>query len=95
MVATFFGPSTGAGQASNRIARSNRHFLDVLDELNRHNIEYVSFRENPEAGGPLIRAVVIITGAVTELERNIIVERVRAGMRRVRLEGRQIGRRPA
>jgi DNA invertase Pin-like site-specific DNA recombinase len=38
--------------------------------------------------------VVIIIGAVAELERNLIVERVRAGMRRARLEGRHIGRRP-
>jgi len=80
--------------ASDRIARSVKHFLDVLDELNRLNIEYVSFRENIDTGGPLGRAIVIIVGAVAELERNLIVERVRAGMRRARLEGRQIGRRP-
>jgi DNA invertase Pin-like site-specific DNA recombinase len=80
--------------ASDRIARSVKHFLDVLDELNRLNIEYVSFRENIDTGGPLGRAIVIIVGAVAELERNLIVERVRAGMRRARLEGRLIGRRP-
>ena len=80
--------------ASDRIARSVRHFLEVLDELNRLNIEYVSFRENLDTGGPLGRAVVIIIGAIAELERNLIVERVRAGMRRARLEGRHIGRRP-
>ena len=39
-------------------------------------------------------AVVIIIGAIAELERNLIIERVRAGMRRARLEGRHIGRRP-
>ena len=58
------------------------------------NIEYVSFRENLDTGGPLGRAVVIIIGAIAELERNLIVERVRAGMRRARLEGRHICRRP-
>ena len=78
--------------ASDRIARSVKHFLDVLDELNRLNIEYVSFRENIDTGGPLGRAIVIIIGAVAELERNLIIERVRAGMRRARLEGRHIGR---
>ena len=80
--------------ASDRIARSVKHFLDVLDELNRLNIEYVSFRENIDTGGPLGRAIVIIVGAVAELERNLIVERVRAGMRRARLEGRHTGRNP-
>jgi DNA invertase Pin-like site-specific DNA recombinase len=80
--------------ASDRIARSVKHFLEVLDELNRLNIEFISFREQIDTGGPLGRAVVIIIGAIAELERNLIVERVRAGMRRARLEGRHIGRTP-
>ena len=80
--------------ASDRIARSVRHFLEILDELNRLNIEFVSFREQIDTGGPLGRAIVVIIGAIAELERNLIVERVRAGMRRARLEGRHIGRRP-
>jgi len=80
--------------ASDRIARSVKHFLDVLDELNRLKIEYISFRENIDTGGPLGRAIIVIIGAIAELERNLIIERVRAGMRRARLEGRQIGRNP-
>lgn len=80
--------------ASDRIARSVKHFLEVLDELNHLNIEFVSFREQIDTGGPLGRAIVVIIGAIAELERNLIVERVRAGMRRAKLEGRHIGRRP-
>jgi DNA invertase Pin-like site-specific DNA recombinase len=80
--------------ASDRIARSVKHFLDVLDELNRIGVEYVSFRENIDTGGPLGRAIVVIIGAIAELERSLIVERVRAGMRRARLEGQHIGRNP-
>lgn len=80
--------------ASDRIARSVKHFLELLDEFNRLNIEFVSFRENIDTAGPLGRAIVVIIGAIAELERNLIIERVRSGMRRARLEGRQIGRRP-
>jgi len=80
--------------ASDRIARSVRHFLEVLDELNRLNIEFISFREQIDTGGPLGRAIVVIIGAIAELERNLIVERVRAGMRRAKLEGQHIGRQP-
>ncbi len=40
--------------ASDRIARSVKHFLEVLDELNRLNIEYVSFREQIDTGGELV-----------------------------------------
>jgi DNA invertase Pin-like site-specific DNA recombinase len=80
--------------AGDRIARSVRHFLEVLDELNHLGIEFVSFRENIDTGGPLGRAIIVIIGAIAELERNLIIERVRAGMRRAKLEGRHIGRTP-
>jgi DNA invertase Pin-like site-specific DNA recombinase len=80
--------------ACDRIARSTKHFLEVLDELNRLNIEFISFREQIDTAGPLGRAVVVIIGAIAELERSLIVERVRAGMRRAKLEGRHIGRKP-
>jgi DNA invertase Pin-like site-specific DNA recombinase len=47
-----------------------------------------------DTGGPLGRAVIVIVSAVAELERNLIIERVRAGLRRARLEGRTLGRKP-
>jgi DNA invertase Pin-like site-specific DNA recombinase len=80
--------------AFDRIARNVRHFLEVLDELSSLQIEFLSKRENIETGGPLGRAMVVIVGAVSELERSLIVKSVRAGMRRAKLEGRRIGRAP-
>lgn len=80
--------------AFDRIARSVKHFLEVLDELTQLNVEFISFRENVDTTGPLGRAMIVIIGAIAELERSLIVERVRAGMRRARLEGRRIGRAP-
>jgi DNA invertase Pin-like site-specific DNA recombinase len=80
--------------AFDRLARSVTHLLQVLDELSRLNIEFISFRENIDTGGALGRAIVVIIGAIAELERNLIIERVRAGMRRARLEGQRIGRPP-
>jgi len=78
--------------AFDRAARSVKHFLELLDELNHLSIALVSFRENIDTGGPLGRAMVVIIGAIAELERSLIVERVKSGMRRAKLEGRQIGR---
>jgi DNA invertase Pin-like site-specific DNA recombinase len=78
--------------ACDRIARSTRHLLEVIDEMNRLGIEFLSYRENLDTGGPLGRAITIIIGAIAELERSLIIERVRSGMRRARLEGRHIGR---
>ena len=80
--------------AFDRIARNVRHFLEVLDELNHLNVQFISMRENIDTGGPLGRAMLTIIGAISELERSLIVERVKAGMRRAKLEGRRIGRAP-
>jgi DNA invertase Pin-like site-specific DNA recombinase len=80
--------------AFDRIARSVRHFLEVLDELNHLGVEFISSRENIDTSGPVGRAMLTIIGAIAELERSLIVERVKAGMRRAKLEGRRIGRAP-
>ena len=77
-----------------RLARSTKHFLQVLDELNDLGIQFLSQREAIDTDGPLGRAIVVIVSAVAELERSLIVERVRAGMRRAKLDGHRIGRAP-
>src|ERR1035437_838130 len=77
-----------------RLARSTKHFLQVLDELNDLSIQFLSQREAIDTDGPLGRAIVVIVSAVAELERSLIVERVRAGMGRAKLDGRRIGRAP-
>jgi hypothetical protein len=58
----------------------------------RYGIQFLSQREAIDTEGPLGRAIIVIVSAIAELERSLIVERVRAGMRRAKLEGRQIGR---
>ena len=78
--------------ACDRLARSVMHFLQVLDEFGRLNIEFISFREQIDTEGALGRAILVIVGAIAELERSLIKERVKAGLRRAKLEGRHIGR---
>jgi DNA invertase Pin-like site-specific DNA recombinase len=80
--------------SSDRLARSTKHFLQVLDDLSELGIQFLSQREAIDTDGPLGRAIVVIIAAIAELERSLIVERVRAGMRRAKLEGRRIGRTP-
>jgi DNA invertase Pin-like site-specific DNA recombinase len=80
--------------AFDRIAGYVRHFLEALDELDHLGIEFISLRENIDTSGALRRAMVVIVGAMAELEHSLIVERVRADMRRAKLEGRRIGRAP-
>lgn len=78
--------------AADRLARSVGNFIDQLDQFQRFGVQFVSFRENIDTGGPLGRAVMVIVGAIAELERSLIRERVCAGLRRAKLEGRHIGR---
>ena len=73
-----------------RLARSTKHLLQAVDELNAMGIQFLSQREAIDTEGPLGRAILVIVSAMAELERCIVIERVRAGMRRARLEGRQI-----
>jgi len=80
--------------AFDRLARNVRHFLELLDELNHLGIEFVSLRENIDTGGPLGRAMLTIIGAISGLELDLMRERILAGMRRAKLEGRRIGRAP-
>jgi DNA invertase Pin-like site-specific DNA recombinase len=75
-----------------KLAGSTRHFLEVFDELNHLSIEFIGFREQIDTGGPLGRALIAMIGAIAELERSLIAERARSGMRRARLEGLRIGR---
>jgi DNA invertase Pin-like site-specific DNA recombinase len=82
----------------------NQHFSDrivktfhVRERIFQHPhlaIQFLSQREAIDTDGPLGRAIVVIVSAVAELERSLIVERVRAGMRRAKLDGRRIGRTP-
>jgi DNA invertase Pin-like site-specific DNA recombinase len=75
-----------------RIARSTKHFLQVLDELDSCDVQFVSLREAFDTSGALGRAFLGIVAVLGEMERALLIERVRSGMARARAEGRQIGR---
>ncbi len=80
--------------AFDRVARSTRHFLQVIDEFDSLGIEFVSRRENIDTSGPMGRLFLTLIASIAELEADLIKERIRAGMRRRRLEGYRLGRQP-
>lgn len=80
--------------AFDRIARSTKNFLEIVDELHALNIEFISAREAIDTSGPMGRMFITMIGSIAELERSLIVERIRAGMRRAKMEGRRLGRAP-
>ena len=78
--------------AFDRVARSTKHFLQLIDELDSLVVVFLSRRENIDTSGPMGRLFLTLFSSIAELESDLIRERVRAGMRRAKLEGRQIGR---
>ena len=80
--------------AFDRVARSTKNFLEIVDELHDLEIEFISAREAIDTSGPMGRMFVTLIGSIAELEKSILVERIRAGMRRARMEGQRLGRAP-
>jgi DNA invertase Pin-like site-specific DNA recombinase len=76
------------------VARSVKQCLAVLDQLNQLEIGFVSCRENIDTTGSMGQGMAIIISALSQLQRTLVVEAVKAGMRRSRLEGVRIGRKP-
>jgi DNA invertase Pin-like site-specific DNA recombinase len=75
-----------------RFARSVSHLLRALETFRSLGIEFVSLSEQVDTSTPAGKLVFTVLGAVAELERSLIVERVRAGLRNARAKGKRLGR---
>src|ERR1700680_1572033 len=75
-----------------RFARSVSHLLRALETFKAQGIEFVSFSEQLDTSTPAGKLVFTVLGAVAELERSLIVERVKAGVRNARAKGKTLGR---
>jgi len=75
-----------------RFARSVSHLLRALETFNALGIAFVSLSEQIDTSTPTGRMVFTVLGAVAELERSLIAERVRAGLRNARAKGKRLGR---
>jgi DNA invertase Pin-like site-specific DNA recombinase len=75
-----------------RFARSTKHLITALEEFRHLGIEFISYQENIDTSSPLGKAIFTIVSAIAELERNIIIERVKAGIMRAKQNGKRLGR---
>ena len=75
-----------------RFARSVSHLLRALETFKALGIEFVSLSEQVDTSTPTGKMVFTVLGAVAELERNLIAERVKAGLRNARAKGKTLGR---
>ncbi len=75
-----------------RFARSVSHLLRALETFKALGIEFVSLSEQVDTSTPTGKMVFTVLGAVAELERSLIAERVKAGLRNARAKGKTLGR---
>ncbi len=75
-----------------RFARSVSHLLRALEEFNHLGVDFISLSESIDTSTPVGKMIFTVLGAVAELERNLIKERVHMGLSRARKQGKQLGR---
>ncbi len=74
-----------------RFARGSLHLAQALETFNLLGIRFVSLTEGTDTDTPAGKMLFTILGAVAEMERSLIVERVKAGLRNARAKGKRIG----
>jgi DNA invertase Pin-like site-specific DNA recombinase len=77
-----------------RFARSVSHLLRALETFNSLGVAFVSLSESIDTSTPAGKMVFTVLGAVAELERSLIGERVKAGLANARAKGVRLGRPP-
>ena len=75
-----------------RFARSTKHLVNALYEFRNLGIDFISYQENIDTSSPLGEAIFTIISAMGKLERDIIAERVKGGLRKARANGKRLGR---
>lgn len=75
-----------------RFARSTKHLLTALETFQAHAVAFVSLTEGIDTSSAVGRFVLTVLGGVAELERSILIERTKAGMRNAAAKGVHCGR---
>ena len=77
-----------------RFGRSLKHLIVSLDELKTLGVGFVSFKESLDFTTPTGRLMFHLLGAFSEFEKELIRERVKAGVAHARSKGKRLGRCP-
>ena len=77
-----------------RLGRSLKDLIDTLDELGALGIDFVSYENQLDTSTPTGKLVFHVIGAVAEFEKDIIRERVKAGLENAKRKGKRLGRPP-
>ena len=77
-----------------RLGRSLQHLIQIIEEWEKLGINFICYTQNIDTTSPSGKLIFHIFGAIAEFERELIRERVRAGLKRAKKEGKRLGRPP-
>lgn len=77
-----------------RLGRSLRDLIDIVEELDKQGIALRSLKESIDTSTAAGRMITHLFGALAQFERELIVERTHAGLAAARARGRVGGRKP-
>jgi len=75
-----------------RLARSTKDLLDLVEELQRRNVQLISLKENLDTSTPTGKLMLTMLGAINEFERTNMLERQREGIAIAKEKGMYKGR---
>lgn len=75
-----------------RLGRSLKHLVTTIEDLAAYGVSFVALRDNLDLSTPSGRLMMHIIGAMAEFERELIRERVSAGIQAARKRGARLGR---
>ena len=81
-------------ESFSRLSRSTRDLLSTVDELNTRGVKFVSHKENVDTSTPQGRLMLTMFAALSEFERESLLERQREGIAIAKAEGKYTGRKP-
>lgn len=77
-----------------RWGRSLKHLINSLSEIQSIGVAFVSYQENIDLSTPVGKMMFHVIGAMAEFERELIKERVKAGLENAKRKGKKLGRKP-
>jgi DNA invertase Pin-like site-specific DNA recombinase len=81
-------------ESISRFARNTRDLLELVDQLTKKGVEFISKKEAIDTSTPTGKFMLTVFGAVAELERDYILLRQREGIKLAKAEGKYVGRKP-
>jgi DNA invertase Pin-like site-specific DNA recombinase len=81
-------------ESISRMARNTKDFLEIIEQLNQKQVEFVSLKENIDTTTPQGKFMLTVFGALAELERECILQRQAEGIAIAKEQGKYKGRKP-